>query len=266
MPLAKINGIHLNYEVKGKGHPLVMIAGYSSDHHNWDSVCAVPEGLADHFQLIMVDNRGVGRSESFQAPYNVEDMASDAMGLIAHLGLHRPHVMGSSMGSAVAQAMAHKFSADIGKVVLVHPLLKVSPVAAAIFHFFFHLRMDKIPISRIIEGVMPLLFSNSYMTDSKKVSQSIDQIAKTPEIQSELEQKFQLDALIKFDSRSLFKTIKNPMLALCGEEDLLCPPRDILDQAHSMSNLKLILIPRMAHLFQIENPIEFSRFAIEFLR
>ena len=59
MPVKAANGTEIYYNVHGEGEPLVLIAGLGYDLWMWHMM--VP-GLAEHFQVIAFDNRGVGRS------------------------------------------------------------------------------------------------------------------------------------------------------------------------------------------------------------
>ena len=126
MPRAHVNGIELEYEVIGRGEPLLLIMGLGAQMIVWpDALC---ERLSERgFQVIRFDNRDVGRSSKLEhlpvpalkpnirrwllgqpvsAPYTLSDMASDAAGLLTHLGIERTHVAGSSMGGMIAQTLA----------------------------------------------------------------------------------------------------------------------------------------------------------------
>ena len=103
MPIAKINGININYHVEGTGEPLVMIMGFSGDLSGWRYQTPV---LKKHFQLITFDNRGVGKSDKPPAPYSIEMMAEDTFGLMDYLNIKQAHIMGVSMGGTIAEEMA----------------------------------------------------------------------------------------------------------------------------------------------------------------
>ncbi len=263
MPRVRINDLHFHYELQGKGHPLVLISGYTCDHYVWESV---REMLAEHFQLLLFDNRAAGQSEYPHAPFTIEQMASDTMGLIDHLGLQHPHVIGHSMGSAIAQTLAHRHGAKLGKIVLAASFAKLNAVCMASLNFFYHLRLDGVHPARLIEGILPWLSSSSFMADSKNVAQAIDMRLHAPYPQSEIGQKYQLEALSHFDSRSWIKKITSPMLAISGEADILCPPRELHHFVQDMPNMKFVTIPEMSHTFHLERPQEFVRLVLDFLK
>jgi pimeloyl-ACP methyl ester carboxylesterase len=106
MPYAPINGVKLNFETHGElGDPLVLVHGYTGDITDWRH--QVP-AFSPSFRLLMPDNRGHGQSEApmDRDAYTVHQMAEDTMALIDELGFARFHLLGHSMGGAIAQEIA----------------------------------------------------------------------------------------------------------------------------------------------------------------
>jgi len=116
--------IEIAYETFGApgDPPLLLIMGLGMQMLAWrDDLCGL---LADQgFRAIRFDNRDVGLSthlddapepdlpeliagDHSSAPYQIEDMAEDALGLLNGLGIERAHVVGASMGGYIAQALA----------------------------------------------------------------------------------------------------------------------------------------------------------------
>ena len=98
------NGIHAHYTRTGGDKPPVVLAhGFSDDGLCWTPVAQVLE--AD-YDVIMVDARGHGRSEAPTAGYGPLEMAADLAGVISALGLHKPAILGHSMGGSTTMALA----------------------------------------------------------------------------------------------------------------------------------------------------------------
>ncbi|MCB9150175.1 MAG: alpha/beta hydrolase [Caldilineaceae bacterium] len=94
---ADINGTRLHYETAGSGDPLVLIHGATLDIRMWDDQFV---SFARHYQVIRYDMRGYGQSAlPTTANYTPAD---DLMALLHHLGLTRAHILGLSLGGAVA--------------------------------------------------------------------------------------------------------------------------------------------------------------------
>ena len=84
MPTADANGIRIHYEVHGEGRPLLLILGLGADVSEYT---ALIDQLAARSRVIAFDNRGAGRSDKPDAPYSIELMAADALGVMDALGV-----------------------------------------------------------------------------------------------------------------------------------------------------------------------------------
>lgn len=128
MPRAKSNGIELEYDTFGRpdAEPLLMVMGLGAQMILWHEEFCGELASRGHY-VIRFDNRDVGRSthldhlgtpdipelmgkvmqgEPAPAPYKIEDMADDALGLLDGLGIESAHVCGASMGGMIVQTMA----------------------------------------------------------------------------------------------------------------------------------------------------------------
>ncbi|MEO6054665.1 MAG: alpha/beta hydrolase [Chthoniobacterales bacterium] len=263
MPVAKVNGVDLYYEQEGSGKPLVLIAGYTNHLNQW--ALLRPE-LAKHYQLLLFDNRGAGRSESPDTPYSLEQMADDTAALIRFLGLEKPHIFGRSMGSGIAQTLAVKHSSLIDKLILNNPLIQLNPVMKQAFRWLLTLRKTGLPIDLLTEGAMPWLFSNEFMANPQNIK-TVAMLAKNdPYLQSIIGQSRQLEALTAFNSRPWFSKITASTLIIAGNEDICTPLKDSEELADGISGSKLIILPGMAHATPIEAPEEICRYTLDFLQ
>ena len=122
MPTAPANGIELYYEAEGDpaGEPMLLVMGLAAQLTAWPRAF-VEDLVSRGFRVVLLDNRDCGLSTSLDgvpanlfeamadpsmAPYRLDDMAADAVGLLDHLGIASAHVVGASMGAMIAQTMA----------------------------------------------------------------------------------------------------------------------------------------------------------------
>lgn len=105
MSLAKINGIDINYEVKGAGPLVVLVMGTGSPGRVWQSH-QVPALVKAGFQVVTFDNRGIAPSSECGEGFALDDLVADTAALIEHLGGMKARVVGTSMGSRVTQELA----------------------------------------------------------------------------------------------------------------------------------------------------------------
>ncbi|KAA3532621.1 alpha/beta hydrolase [Pseudomonas sp. ST1] len=104
----------------GHGSPIVFLTGYRATISEWNVYFL--ETLAERHEIIVYDNRGVGRSISAAVRYGIKDMADDAAKLISSLGLRDVTVVGWSMGGAVAQQLALDAPQDVRRLVLINAM------------------------------------------------------------------------------------------------------------------------------------------------
>ena len=142
MARARANGIEIEYETTGnKGRPaMLLVMGLGAQLTIWPD--ALFEGLAQRgFFVIRYDNRDCGLSTGFdswgvpnlaealqravkgeklRAPYYLDDMALDAVGLLDALGIARAHLVGASMGGMIVQILAARYPARVRSMVSIY--------------------------------------------------------------------------------------------------------------------------------------------------
>jgi pimeloyl-ACP methyl ester carboxylesterase len=106
----------VGYRAIGTGPPLLLITGYGGTIDSWDPQSV--DALAHHHQVITLDNAGIGKSDNLPAPLTIDAMADQTSALIDTLGLGRTDVLGWSMGSMIAQALAVRHSNQVHRLVL----------------------------------------------------------------------------------------------------------------------------------------------------
>ncbi len=128
MPRLAANGIEIEYAVRGDAgaSPLLLVMGLGMPAAMWPEPfldALVAQGL----RVVTFDNRDSGASTRLagtripnlpaaiarallrrrvRAPYTLDDMAADALGLLDGLGIERAHVLGVSMGGMIGQLLA----------------------------------------------------------------------------------------------------------------------------------------------------------------
>ena len=112
----RVDDVNLYYEIYGQGDPLVLIAGTGISCAPWRPF-QVPE-FSKHYQLLIYDHRGLGRSDKPDMPYSTRLFARDCAGLMEALGIRKAHIMGHSMGGRVAQWVALDYPAKVRSLVL----------------------------------------------------------------------------------------------------------------------------------------------------
>ena len=129
MERAKVNGIELEYEVKGSGEPLLLISPVVAGA--FVPFMSAPE-LVDRYRLIRYHKRGWGESTHTAAPVRMTEHASDAAALLDHLGIDRAHVAGHSSGGSIALQLAFERPDVVHTLALLEPSVFTVPSAEAL--------------------------------------------------------------------------------------------------------------------------------------
>ncbi len=106
----------VGYRALGTGPPLLLITGYGGTIDSWAPQFV--DSLAEHHRVITLDNAGIGKSDSPPAPLTIDAMADQTSALIDALGVGRTDVLGWSMGSMIAQALAVLHPNQVHRLVL----------------------------------------------------------------------------------------------------------------------------------------------------
>jgi len=130
MKKAKINGLELEYEVKGSGEPLLLISPVLPD--GFVPLLEEP-ALVDRYRVIVYHKRGWVGSTRTPGPVTVAEHAADAAALLDHLDVPRAHVGGHSSGATVALQLALDRPERVHSLVLLEPSLLSVPAAQAFF-------------------------------------------------------------------------------------------------------------------------------------
>ena len=104
------------YRMLGAGPPLILIMGYGGTMDVWDR--RFIDALAQRYRVVIFDNAGIGGTASVPAPLSIDAMANQTSALIRALRLGRTSVLGWSMGSMIAQALAVLHPTQVRRLVL----------------------------------------------------------------------------------------------------------------------------------------------------
>lgn len=119
MPFLQTADVRLHYRDHGVGEPLILLHGLGSSGADW---AFQAEPLGSQFRLIVPDLRGSGQSDSPPGPYSIAQFASDVWDLLDELGIERTHLMGFSLGGAVAMEMALQRPHAIARLMTINTL------------------------------------------------------------------------------------------------------------------------------------------------
>jgi 3-oxoadipate enol-lactonase len=266
MPTVKANDIHLYYEIHGAEHAetLLLINGVGQWHEAWWRNVGP---LAEHFRVIIFDNRGIGDSDKPDIPYSIDMMAEDTLGLLDALKVEKTHVLGHSLGGGIALFMAKKSPERIGKMILASTLYW-GPKVAMPSERAMKVLQDRSgdPLELVKRGIAIAADDGFEQRDPEGFQKLIDlrfNSQQTPALYLRHSQAglayFQEDHITNF-------TPPGPVLLLTGEQDEVAPPANSRAIAAVWPDAKVVEIKGAGHLFNIEKPGESHRVILDFLK
>ncbi|MFX0116761.1 MAG: alpha/beta fold hydrolase [Candidatus Hodarchaeota archaeon] len=261
----KANNLNMYYEIHGKGFPLVMIMGLSANVYWWDPPFL--EELARHFQVLIFDNRGVGRSDDPQVDFSIKTMAEDLAALMDAIDIRRSHILGISMGGMIAQEFVLNWPERVEKLVLCATNCGgaeqklASDDALQTLMSFAQREHDQ----ELVKEALPLLLSDDFITENPKwIEERTADILKIPTTPSSYGR--QLGAIMNFYTFERLESITSPTLVLHGKKDILVPPENAEILAAKIPGAKLALFENSAHLIFSQETQMVTNAIIEFLR
>ena len=127
MERVKLNGVELEYEVRGAGEPLLLIDMLIADCF----VPLLPEPALGDYQLIRYHKRGWVGSTHTPPPVSIGDHAADAAALLEHVGVRRAHIAGHSTGASIGAQLALDHPEKVHTLTLLEPTLVSLPLGDA---------------------------------------------------------------------------------------------------------------------------------------
>jgi pimeloyl-ACP methyl ester carboxylesterase len=125
MERAAVDGLELEYELRGSGEPVVLIHwGVSAA---WAQPLMEEPALADRHRLLRYHRAGFAGSDGIQGPISVAEHAAHCALLMRRLGIERAHVVGHSSSALIGLQLALDFPDAVHTLALMEPARPVPP-------------------------------------------------------------------------------------------------------------------------------------------
>jgi pimeloyl-ACP methyl ester carboxylesterase len=261
MPYTESTERRIYYEVHGEGEPLVMVMGLGADTLAW--IPQVP-ALSQRYRTIVFDNRDVGRSDYVDEPYEVADMADDALALCDELQLESFHLLGVSMGGAIAQHMALAQVERLRSLTLCVSWAGTGRYGAERGRVL-GATAERMPIEQHVEMLLLLTMSEAFYENREAADYLRGVMLRNPNRQSPAAFARQAQASGRHDVRERIGTLSAPAHVIGAERDVLVPVWKSRELAELIPGAKLTVIDGAAHGVNLERAEEFNRAVLDFL-
>ena len=235
---------------------LVFCNSLGTDLHMWDAQVAV---LSRYFRVLRYDRRGHGQSSAPPPPYSLADLGADVIALLDARGIERAHFCGLSIGGLTGQWLGINAGQRLNKVVICAAAVKIGTAEG------WAARADDVRTSGL--SSLTAATGERWFTPAFKAAE--------PGVAGRVLESFAATsvegyagccaALAGADFREEIKQIANPLLAISGDDDPVCPPSDLEYIAARVQQGRHLSL-RGRHIVNIEASQAFNGALLDFLR
>jgi len=220
---SKVQGLRVHYKCLGNGPPVLLIHGSATDWREWEeNVLPLAQGLRIH----AIDMPGYGLSEPLGRPLTLRWAVPFVHDFMASVGMHRPHLMGHSLGGMVALALALENPEKVNRLCLVDSAGLGEISASGRLWLYLARRIGGLRATTRIPKFVSCLY----------------------------------DRMLPQRMREL----TSPTLIVWGGRDRYLPVRHAKKAHRAIRSSTLAIFPRSGHAPQREEPREFNRLVHRF--
>jgi len=257
---AKVNDIDVYYEIHGKeGAPwLTLSHSLACSVRMWDEQIA---SFKHRYRILAYDTRGHGQTSAPKGAYTLEQLADDLKGLLDHLKIAKTHYCGLSMGGMIGQTFALKYPGILQTLALADTSSRIPSEVGPVW-------AERIKTAET-QGMQPLVkptlerwFTAPYRDAHPETMARIGKLIADTPVAGYVGC---CHAIPKLNLTARLKEIAVPIQIIVGADDQGTPvamSKEIHDNAPGS---RLEILPKAAHLSNIEQPAAFDRALGEFL-
>ena len=260
MPVNKINGINIYYEIHGEGEPIIFGNGVFSNTLGWVNQLPV---FSKDYQVILYDMRGQGQSEKPDSPYSFDIHADDQRALLEHLGISKVHHVGISYGAELGLVFALKYPDMLKSLVVCSAVSFVGPLLYKMCELWRYACEIADP-EMFFYSTVPLNFGETFIREQTEILKLAKERYKSLEYPALVRL---IDSFLELDVTDQLSEIKLPTCVIAGGDDILKPAIPYSRIIHnSILNSEMFIVPGSGHALTFDKPKEFNSIVLGFLR
>ncbi|MDQ4130034.1 MAG: alpha/beta hydrolase [Actinomycetota bacterium] len=264
---ACIGGVRIAFEVRDDAAPreapwLVLLHGLGYGRRGWGPVV---HRLAEHFRVVLVDNRGIGDSDVPEGPYTAAEMAADVVAVLDEAGIDRAHLLATSLGGMIAQEVACRYPERVERLVLVASTPggeAAYPIPERTLQLIADMS-ELEPRELLRRAVENACHDDTVKTRPQLVEQIVS--SRLEEAQDPDGWRAQAAAGVTYQADERLASIQAPTLVIHGDGDHVVDPRNADLLAAQIPSARQVRLAGAGHLAYWEDPARFAREVVDFL-
>ncbi len=262
MAIAEVNRQRLYYEVHGDGEPLLCVHGLACDTLAW-----IPQlqAFPGAHRTVIFDNRDVGQSSMAEPGYEIADMARDALALADELELDTFHLLGISMGGAIAQEIALQASERVRTLTLAVTFPAGGTYAQRLADVW-GTRVRQVSREQHVDELMLMNHSEGFFESPEMVEFIRTAMLNNPHPQPPEAFCRQIAACGRHDTRDRLGSLTMPTHVIGAEYDILVPVWKSREVASLIPDARLTVLPGAPHGVSLERAEDFNATVLGFIR
>ena len=244
----EVDGMQVHYQRKGKGHPLVLVHGFSGHVWNWREWM---EHLPNDFELIAMDLPGFGLTGPHpDGDYSTEMSVDFLDKFLTKIGVDTFHLAGNSMGGGISWAYTLAHPERVKKLVLVdasgYPKKDSKTIAGfkILQYPILHPLITKITPKSILEKSLAGTYVDQSYANEEEINLYHNMLRRTGNRQVLIDRM----KVPRKDKSHLIKNIKTPTLIIWGKEDIIIPVDNAYLFQRDIEGSELIVYDQVGHL------------------
>ena len=266
MPQFNLNGLKLYYEDLGDPDAPEVIAffnGVMASVSSWDLIQPIFVKLG--YRVILHDFKGQLKSDKPSGEYTFAEHATEAQALFEYLGVKKPHIVGTSYGGEIAMKFAILFPEMVKTISVIDSVSETDEVLRG-FIDTWNVLCDTRDGELFFKGMAPSIYGPCFMREQSEMLAARAKAFKSVapdyfEGQKILYSAFKKDA----DMTGELRKITCPVLVICGQDDILKPPKFSKIIADSIPDSEYFLLPNCGHVAIFEKPKELATAILGFI-
>lgn len=252
----------LRYTDVGQGAPVVLIHGLAGDYTAWlDQI----ELLRSNYRVIAFDNRGAGKSTQIDEMVSTADLARDTLQLMDYLRIDSAHIVGRSMGGAIAQHMALLAPHRVLSLTLCASFARLDPLGRRVLlnmrdalewrgRWADHARHS-------VQNFVSADFFNQNPERVATIERLLGGETRLPACYSR-----QNEACQNHDTLAELPLIQQRTLVMGGHNDPICSLTATRWLSEGLPNQQTRIFDNASHFFLMEQPEKFNRLLSQWLQ